>query len=952
MKLVAILSGLLIAVNATAGPLDFIQIPSEPAMQMSLNGQWAFKFIPGNDWSSCSEFYQKGFDTSTWDKIPVPSCWDNLGYLTPRYANPDDVTGLLKTSFFLPSSWKDKLVYINFDGVLRGYELWINGSRVGCWESAHNSSQFDITQYVKNGTNDISLRVYTRFKGYEFDGNDDWGQVGIHRDITLFAVPKVHIKDITVVSTVPEKAAPEVSFSIALGSAETKIPAGTTLKGTVRRPDGSIADSFEVKVKDNNPICHSWTASGAKLWTAETPFLYQLELSLISKGKEQQTLKRNFGIRQIRVEGDKLLLNNRIFKMRGVALHATDPFSGKCMNEQLWQKDLTLMKQANINFIRTAHYPKEPRFYDLCDSLGFYVVDEVPFGYGNSHLNDTTYLPLLLQRAEATVHRDKNHPCVVVWSVGNENPLTDICKTTGQYVKQLDPTRPICYPMIGSYFKRLNYNIPEFVDMYAPHYPSALNLEHFSKITTRPVFPTEYNHSLGQALEDHHEKWEVMQAHDNLPGGSIWHWVDQGMPDSKAVWPGKFAWTDKLWLSETKAIQMNGIKGTDGLLYATRDPLPNYWNVRKNYAQAYVVSTEASLKDGAYRIELENRYDFVNLKDKVKCLWKIEIPGNRIIAEGNLEPDCQPHSRCWVSIDQAPVKGLLKDNICLLTLKFIDKSNDIKVNDKSFVLNSVNEHKSIISSLKDGLEGTLPLIAEPLWRTGRKSSLSEDMTIDAGRIKQIHKYILKGNGDKTRFSNSEISYSGRLETKDCGKGIEYDFAFNAEGERIFIQEAGLALLLDEKINCFQWIGRGPYSSYPGKDNANEPGVYALKAGDLYFEGNKRGVDALLCTDEAGNGVLFISDVKDVNFEQTDKGILVSFNPVVSGIGSKKSISTHPNYSDKMGCVAGKVQAFPVEGGRWNSGLKKYFRNPSSIGCFAPFISIYDTYLLKLQDIIE
>ena len=958
MKKLLIAAALLCAVfTSQASPLDNIQIPSDKASVKSLNGEWSFLFINGNDWSAYSDFFAKDYDYASWDKIAVPGCWDALGYLPAKYAHPEDVTGLYRTVFNIPADWKGKQVFLNLDGVLRAYELWVNGKYAGKWELANNSCQFDITPLVKSGENALAMRVYTRCKGYEFDGNDDWGQVGIHRNVTLFSVPKTHVKDLKIVSTVAADESAEVSLDITMDGVKG---GRTAIKGEIFGPGGSLVESFGYKVNGAS-VHHVWKVADPLLWTAETPSLYTLRYSVLQSGKETETFTRKFGIREVRIDGSRLLLNNTLIKLRGVTCHATDPKAGKVISEELNLKDMKLMKEANVNFIRTSHYPREPRFYDLCDSLGFYVMDEVPFGYGDEHLNDTTYQDNLILRAQATVIRDKNHPSVIIWSIGNENNLTPICQVTGKYVQQMDPSRPICYPMIGSYFNRFNFDLPDFLDIYAPHYPSANTLRDYARRSTKPLIATEYCHTLGQALEDHHNMWEVMQANDNLAGGAIWEWVDQGMPDRESEWPGKFAWTDRVWLSETDVIKMEGNQGTDGLIYATRDPLPNYYNIRKNYAQAYVLTDRltADPEHSELSVELENRYDFLNLKDKVECRWEIALADGKTLSSGILSPDCAPHEKCTLKIPAAAALGCLDREFCYLNLFFTDKSNSLAVNEKSFVLNSDEQYAAIAASLQDGLQ-TEKNLSEyishaPLWRTGRKSSIAEDLILTKRGGSYVVKYIMEGdftNMGSCSFSGDEISYEGSLNAVNEGNAVVYDFDLKPLTPEKLLNEAGLALLLDSSLDCFQWVGRGPYTSYPGKDDANFAGVHALKAGDLYFEGNKMGVDALLCTDEKGNGVLFLSDVSNVNFEETDKGILVSFNPVVSGMGRKGQVTMFPQYSQNIGSIAGSVKAIPVEAGKWSEAMKRTFKDPASIGKFAPFISVYDSYLRKLEDIMQ
>lgn len=946
-------------VCAYAGnPSENVLIPSDKAVVRSLNGEWSFKFINGPEWNGFAGFQKPGYDVSSWDKIAVPGCWDAMGYLTAIYAHPEDVTGLYKTTFEIPDSWKGMKVFLNFDGVLRGYELWINGKSVGSWELANNTCQFDITKYVKKGVNDLAMRVYTRYKGYEFDGNDDWGQVGIHRNVTLFAVPRTHVKDMMITSTVATDNSAEVKFDFLLDGGNY---ANAVIKGEIRCPHNGLKDSFEYKAGKGS-VSHVWKVARPHLWTAETPALYTVNYSVWQGGKQTETFTRKFGIREIRIEGNRLLLNNKLFKLRGVNTHATDPYNGKLISEELNLKDMRMMKEANVNFIRNSHYPREPRFYDLCDSLGFYVMDEVPFGYGDEHLRDSSYQDNLILRADATVYRDKNHPCIIIWSIGNENDLTEICQVTGKHVQQLDPTRPICYPMIGSYFNRQNFELPDFLDIFAPHYPSSSMLKSYAQKSYKPLIATEYCHTLGQSLEEHHEMWEVMQANDNLAGGAIWEWVDQGMPDRESVWPGKFAWTDRVWLSETDVIKMEGNQGTDGLLYPTRDPLPNYFNIRKNYAQAYVLTDKLTLDPAnpVLEVEIENRYDFVNLKGKVNCLWKIDAGYGSTVLAGSVSPECDPHQRCKISIDASQAFRFIDDRLCVLTLTFVDMTNGLTVNEKSFVLNSDEQYAGIINTLKNSVNSARPASAfisgEPLWRSGRKPSIAEDLILTKKGGSYVTKYILKGSAKEDgqfRFANSEIAYDGTLNVSETGKNLAYEFSFKPDGEGKLLTEAGLALLLDKELRYFQWIGKGPYTSYPGKDNANEPGIHALQAGDLYFEGNKMGVDALLCTDKRGNGVLLIPEgVDNVNFEETDKGMLVSFNPVVSGMGRKGSITLFPKYSQDIESIDGKVLVIPVEAGKWKDDLNLLFRNPTTIGQFSPFISVYDTYLRKLEDVME
>lgn len=931
-KLLAILACILapgLYAGAVVAPLDNIPVPSDAQFVRSLNGVWTLDF------------------NGRTQAVPVPGCWDALGLLEPKYAHPEDVEGIYRHSFEVPQEWMGSRIFLQLDGVLRGYELSVNGESQGCWEMANNSAQFDITGAVRPGANDLDIRVYTRYKGYEFDGNDDWGPVGIHRDVTLFAVPEIHLKDIRIGSRVAAdgSAVTRFGFEVAGGRA--------LIEGRIVAPDGREVRTFTVNAPDGRAD-YEWAEPAPELWTAETPSLYTLEYRVLGALRTSESLSCRFGVREVRVDGARLLVNNRPVKLRGVNVHAQDPRTGKAISEETNLLDMRLMKECNVNFIRNCHYPREPRFYELCDSLGFYVEDEVPFGYGDEHLNDASYQDVLLRRAEATVVRDKNHPCVIIWGIGNENNLTKICEVTGQRVKELDPTRPICYPQIGSYFHRLGFDLPDFIDVYAPHYPSAGRVKEYSVKSTKPIIFTEYNHTLGQALEDHHELWELMQASDNIAGGAVWEWQDQGMPDSRTVYPGKFAWTDRVWISETDCIQMEGDQGTDGILYADRVPLSNYYNVRKNYAQIYVLTDSLTAHPGRneFGIEVQNRFDFVNLEDRVDCIWTIES-GHKRTGGGTVTAACAPHGTAVLRISAGLRRAELA-RLCTLRLRFVDRTNGLQIGERTFVLNSSDSYASAVASLRPGgsRNDASGLIDGCFWRSGRKRTIADDRVAGRNGGKGVEHYLLRV--DDGGASNGEISWEGSVERSELpGGALRYDFNMApAKGSsHIMIREAGLALLLDSSIDCFQWLGRGPYTAWPGKDSANEPGVHALKSDDLYFEGNKRGVDALLCTDSEGGGLFFVSDCADVDFELTDRGVVLSFNPVVSGLGAKGSLSSYSNFADSIGEVKGSVTVYRVEAGRWNKAMKSVFSDPADIEAFTPYLSQYDTYRLTLDGIL-
>ena len=499
---------------------------TDKQMMRSLNGEWKLKVVEGiKDDNSVPQ------EDGSWGTIPVPGCWEAYGFCKPTYDKTDPLTGYYRTTFEVPQEWKGQRIVLRFDGVLYGYDLWINGKKAGSWRSGYNTALFDITPFLnkKAAKQELSMRVISRFPGSDFDYNDDWTPNGIFRDVMLMAVPETHIEDITIT--------PKLTGEVGIKVKVSKDGKGTSVKHEILDAQGNIVGTTKVE----NP----------QLWTAETPYLYTLRTTLLQKDKALQTFEHRFGFRELTIEGNVLKLNGQPIKLRGVTCHSTDPKTVKVIDEASILRDMRLMKEASVNYIRTSHYPREPRFYELADSLGFYIIDEVPFGYGDKNLRDSTFYPVLQQRAQATIRRDKNHPSVLIWSLGNENPLTEICERLGDYVKkELDSTRPICYPQVGSYFRRFNYDFPKVADIYAPHYPTTDQIGGFYQRADRPVIFTEYCHTLGISFEDHNRQWEIIEKTPCIAGGSVWEWVDQGMPFGGRMDDGRWMMDDGRWMME------------------------------------------------------------------------------------------------------------------------------------------------------------------------------------------------------------------------------------------------------------------------------------------------------------------------------------------------------------------------------------------------------------------
>lgn len=873
---------------------------TDRTMTRSLNGEWALKVIEGT-----TDTDEVPAQDGSWGKIPVPGCWEAYGYCKPSYDKANPLTGYYRTTFSVPTEWKGKRIVLRLDGVLYGYDLWINGKKAGSWRSGYNTALFDITPYInkKNGEQELAMKVITRFPGSDFDYNDDWAPSGIFRDVTLMAVPETHLSDLTIHA----KLSGEVSVDTEIANAKK----GTTVKHEIYDMQGNMVGTSKV----DNP----------QLWTAETPYLYTLRTMLMQKKDTLQVFTNRFGFRETTIEGNVLKLNGKPIKLRGVTCHSTDPVTVKVINEESILRDMKLMKEASVNYIRTSHYPREPRFYELADSLGFYVIDEVPFGFGDKLLSDTAYYPVLQQRAQATIRRDKNHPSVIIWSLGNENPLTDICIRLGEYVSsELDPSRPYCYPQVGSYFRRFfegenAKGFPSKAPIYSPHYPTTGQIAGFYQHRDRPVIFTEYCHTLGISLEDHDRQWEIIQRTPGIAGGSVWEWVDQGMPFKDSL-DNRYGYEEKVFTSDNGGFEMYGNKGTDGLLYADRTPLPNYYELRRNYARAFVSSLKGNV------LTIVNRYDFLNLKDNVTFRWTLTCDRDTV-RTGAFTIDCAPHDSATYRMELPEQTGL-----SLLCFDVVDAQGH-EFLEQSFVMNKPSF--SVIGTR--GCDTDTPSF---LVRVGRKATMAELIKVGDKRIERYLQPV--GNP----YVKADIK------TKRCPDGslaVNYTLTPDTTTDR-FLSEIGVAWLLPKEIDHVQWLGMGPLASYPGRCKANNYNIWSLHKDDLYFEGNRMGIDAAFFSDKDGNGILVVGDSLNMNFEQTDRGIVVTVNAAVSGQGPKFARTAFPVTSKNTDTLQGSFRICAVKDNELPPAMSYLLSQPKTP--FKPFLTQYDTYLMRYDDITE
>ena len=707
MKIYTLLFGLLLPIQPSAQTVHdwenhhVLQINCEPVRaaftpfhvqkgdcSICLDGTWKFRWTPVPD-ERIVEFYQTDFNDKDWVGFPVPANWEVNGYGTPIYVSagypfkidPPRVMGEPKVdyttykernpvgqyrrSFQLPAGWEARgQTFLRFEGVMSAFYVWINGERVGYSQGSMEPSEFNITNYLHAGENQIALEVYRYSDGSYLEDQDFWRFGGIHRSIHLLHTPDIRIRDYAVrtlpVSTDYQDFILQIDpqFSVYRGMTGK----GTTLQGVLKDASGREIATLKGDVEDILDLEHkagrmnewypqrgprklgrmSATIKSPKRWTAETPYLYKLHLALLTaEGEVIQQVEQSVGFRSVEIRNGQLLVNGASVRFRGVNRHEHDPRTARVMSEERMLQDILLMKQANINAVRTSHYPNFSRGYELCDSLGLYVMDEADIeehGLRGTLASTPDWHAAFLDRAVRMAERDKNHPSIVMWSMGNESGYGPNFAAISAWLHDFDPTRPVHYEgaqgaggepdpktvdVISRFYTRvkqeyLNPGIAEGEDKERAENARWERLLEIAERTNdnRPVMTSEYAHSMGNALGNFKEYWDEIYSNPRMLGGFIWDWVDQGiyktLPDGRIMvaYGGDFG--DK---PNLKAFCFNG------LLMSDRETTPKYWEVKKVYSPV-----ELRVESGELRVTNRNHHTDLS---QYRCLWTLSIDGKQ-----------------------------------------------------------------------------------------------------------------------------------------------------------------------------------------------------------------------------------------------------------------------------------------------------------------------------------
>lgn len=900
----------------------------------SLNGQWKFSFADNPDLAP-KEFWKNGFDYSAWKNIAVPSTWEVQGYGYPIYVNtryefftdnprppsvPHDYnpTGSYITTFSLPETWKDKQVFLHFDAVKSFFYLWINGQYVGLSKDSKTPAEFNITKYLKNGENKLAMQVLRWNDGSYLECQDMWRMSGINRDVYLFAKPKTYIRDFFAIGSLVNNYQDGLLKLTVKFSSENYPLTGCKLKVSLfekNSPDplftelsdlsavGSTSDSLYMEKFVSNPL----------KWSAESPNLYTLVLSLVdSHGNLLESVSNRTGFRTSEIRDGYLLVNGRKIKLKGVNRHEHDPVAGHVISRELMLKDVRFMKQNNINAVRTCHYPNDPYWYELCDEYGLYVIDEANveshgMGYNLDRTlgNDPRFLAAHLDRTRRMIERDKNHPSVIIWSLGNEAGNGYNFYNTYLLAKSLDKSRPVQYERAG-----LEWN----TDIFCPMYESVKSiLDYASKPQSRPLIQCEYAHAMGNSNGNLVDYWDAIESHEQLQGGFIWDWVDQGLLQYDSA--GKKFWAYGGDFGP-KGVPSDGNFCCNGLVFPDRAPHPSLTEVKKVYQNVKFRLTGSQVPS----VEITNKNYFYDLANNTLS-FEVIADGNPIIKAEIPAPLIRPGESTVIPL---PFRQLLPKDAEVFINVYLLTADDRPLLGKGFVIaseqlavpasmqlkpaakadivnfNSLNAPAASENDKEIKVAGkTFELVFSKVTGAIEKFSFKGQDIITKGPVPNFRRAPTDNDAGNRMFKVCEVWYSdsenrnlesitldktnvhvpvvkvvyalpatqGKVTIKYAVSGnadVMVDFTLEPGKENLpVIPRIGLNMQLPGSFRNVEWYGRGWGENYEDRKSGTFAGKYKGTVDQLYVpyvrpqeNGYRTDVRWLSVSDGAGCGILF------------------------------------------------------------------------------------------------
>lgn len=895
----------------------------------NLNGQWKFQWAK-NPSNRSKRFFETNFNDDSWDEIVVPSSWQLKGYGQPIYTNikhpfpdPDppfppennNPVGSYRKRFVVPKDWDSGQVFIHFDGVKSAFFLWLNGEKIGYSQGSMTPAEFNITKFLKEGENILAVEVFRYSDASYIEDQDFWRLSGIYRNVYLMHVPDIHIRHFRSNNQLINNYKSGNSFVNANLKNYTSNETSVSFKASLYDENDNEVISSKVQniVIDKNSeteVSASMLLENAKPWSAEIPNLYTLVLSILNiSTNKTEYISSKIGFRNVELFNGQMLVNGKPIILKGVNRHEHDPINGRTLTRESMIEDIKIMKQNNINAVRTAHYPNDPMWYELCNEYGIYLYDEVNIeshAFWSKFTLDKKWEKAFIDRAQRMVIRDVNHPSIIVWSLGNEAGYGPNHDAMAAWIKEYDTTRLIHYEG-----KEPGYGpLPNHFDIIANMYPSVeLMIKLHNENPNRPVILCEYSHAMGNSNGNIYKYWDAIYSYPRIQGGFIWDWVDQGIlreddNGSYYVYGGDFG--EKIH---------DGNFCINGLVLPDRQPHPALAEVKYHMQNIKLSVDDVGL--GKYFIE--NRYFFKNL-DHLNGKWVLFENGKQV-SNGNVKiGSINPGDKVPFSIES--FKLLNPNNEYILNFKFMlnqDQSWALKghlLAEEEFIIQSAKEVRKLnqyekINKFKledsvediiiyikdktfifDKVKGELAkvilddknLIVSPLklniWRAptdndeggdGNKSFAARWKNAGYSNLKRE---ILSVDIEDKIENNVNISVKEKHISKvgDINATIEYTFLNNGDvlinvnaeidSSLPVLPKIGMTMQLLDDYKNMRWYGRGPHESYIDRKHSAMLGIYSGKVKDQYYpyirpqeNGNKTDVRWASLANNSNMGVI-------------------------------------------------------------------------------------------------
>lgn len=897
---------------------------------LSLEGKWKFNFSKDHD-KAPRDFYSLKYDDSQWTDFPVPGILELNGYGDAIYSNNgypwrtqfrpeppfveerNNYTGSYRKMVTVPADWKGERIYLHVGSATSNLMVWVNGKFVGYSEDSKVSAEFDLTKYLTPGKeNLIAMQVMRWCDGSYLEDQDFWRFTGIAREVYLYARPQAHIADLFIT--------PDLVNNYQDGTLEVKLNAvgakGETVMFSLKDKEGKEVAAQTAKVGGNGEVKVNFDIKNPLKWTAETPNLYTLYTTLMDGKQVAEVVPQRVGFRKVEIKNAQVLVNGQPVLFKGANRHELDPVTGYVVSMDRMLEDIRVMKELNINAVRTCHYPDDPRWYELCDIYGIYMVAEANIeshgmGYGDKTLaKEPTYEKAHLERNESNIKIYKNHPSIIFWSVGNEAGYGPNFEKAYDLVKAYDPSRPCQYEQAGQNGK---------TDIFCPMYYDYGGCEWYAKgDNPRPLIQCEYAHAMGNSMGGFKEYWDMVRKYPKYQGGFIWDFVDQGLRVKNKQGKTIYAYGGDFGRYPTSDHNFN----CNGIINPDRKPNPHANEVRYYYQNIW--ATAKDLKAGEVEVYNEN---FFKSLDDVELQWTLESEG-KVLVNGRSALDIPAQQKRVVKLDGYSLPADVKGEV-VLNLDFVLKKAEpmldagYAVAREQFVVNPYTfptmesvlavtsgkydtrkvekEEKvawvtlsagntSVTFNHWNGWIDYLDVDGKPMLEEGYAITpdfwcAPTDNDYGSGTQRKLHAWK---NPEMKMKSFKVVENEGKAE-----KGVEvvYDmpsveatltmtYTLTPAGELV-VNEAmtvnkdakhkpelmryGMQLVMPKAYNMLTYYGKGPGENYIDRNNGDRLGVYDAKVADQYWgyvrpqeSGNKTEVRYWQVKDENGKGLEFYS----------------------------------------------------------------------------------------------